>query len=181
MKYEKTIPLKNGTTLQLRNGTAEDGAAMLDIFMQTHMETDYLLSYLEESSHTVAEEAEYLQKKTDSENEIEILAFIDGILAGIAGIDAVGAKYKVKHRAEFGISILKEYWGFGIGRALINACVQCAKEAGYVQLELDVVADNTRAIALYQSVGFQEYGRNPKGFRSKTAGFQELVYMRLEL
>ena len=98
-----------------------------------------------------------------------------------AGIDAVGAKYKVKHRAEFGISILKEYWGFGIGRALINACVQCAKEAGYVQLELDVVADNTRAIALYQSVGFQEYGRNPKGFRSKTAGFQELVYMRLEL
>ena len=121
------------------------------------------------------------RKKTDSENEIEILAFKDGILAGIAGIDAVGAKYKVKHRAEFGISILKEYWGFGIGRALINACVQCAKEAGYVQLELDVVADNTRAIALYQSVGFQEYGRNPKGFRSKTAGFQELVYMRLEL
>ena len=84
MKYEKTIPLKNGTTLRLRNGTAEDGAAMLDIFMQTHMETDYLLSYPEESSHTVAEEAEYLQKKTDSENEIEILAFIDGRLAGIA-------------------------------------------------------------------------------------------------
>ena len=79
-----------------------------------------------------------------------------------------------KHRAEFGISILKEYWGFGIGRALINACVQCAKEAGYVQLELDVVADNTRAIALYQSVGFQEYGRNPKGFRSKTQVFRSL-------
>lgn len=181
MKYEKTIPLKNGTTLQLRNGTAEDGAAMLDIFMQTHMETDYLLSYPEESSHTVAKEAEYLQKKTDSENEIEVMAFTDGKLAGIAGIDAIGSKYKVKHRAEFGISVLKEYWGLGIGRALINACVQCAKEAGYVQLELDVVADNTRAIALYQSVGFQEYGRNPKGFRSKTAGFQELVYMRLEL
>lgn len=181
MKYEKTIQLKNGTALQLRNGTAEDGAAMLDIFIKTHMETDYLLSYPEENSHTVAEEAEYLQKKTDSENEIEVMAFTDGKLAGIAGIDAIGSKYKVKHRAEFGISVLKEYWGLGIGRALINACVQCAKEAGYIQLELDVVADNPRAIALYQSVGFQEYGRNPKGFRSKTAGFQELVYMRLEL
>lgn len=181
MKYKKTIPLKNGTTLHLRNATAEDGAAVVDIFTRTHMETDYLLSYPEENSHTVAEEAEYLQKKADSENEIEIMAFIDGKLAGIAGIDAVGAKYKVKHRAEFGISILKEYWGLGIGRALMNACVQCAKEAGYVQLELYVVADNERAIALYQSVGFQEYGRNPKGFRSKTAGFQELVYMRLEL
>ena len=95
MKYEKTIPLKNQTTLQLRNGTAEDGAAMLDIFMQTHMETDYLLSYPEEKqSHRRRGSGNTCRKKTDSENEIEILAFKDGILAGIAGIDAVGAKYK---------------------------------------------------------------------------------------
>ena len=37
------------------------------------------------------------------------------------------------------------------------------------------------ALALYKSVGFVEYGRNPKGFRSRTAGWQELVLMRLEL
>jgi hypothetical protein len=30
-------------------------------------------------------------------------------------------------------------------------------------------------------VGFVEYGRNPKGFRSRTTGWQELVLMRLEL
>ena len=41
MKYEKTIPLKNGTTLRLRNGTAEDGAAMLDIFILN--DSDYLI------------------------------------------------------------------------------------------------------------------------------------------
>ena len=37
------------------------------------------------------------------------------------------------------------------------------------------------ALALYKSVGFVEYGRNPKGFRSRTSGWQELVLMRLEL
>ena len=101
--------------------------------------------------------------------------------AGTAGIDAIGAQYKVAHRAEFGVSILKEYWGLGIGRALMEACIHCAKTAGYAQLELDVVAENARAISMYQTAGFVEYGRNPKGFRSRNAGFQELISMRLEL
>ena len=102
-------------------------------------------------------------------------------MAGTAGIEAIGAQYKVKHRAEFGVNVLKEYWGLGIGRALMEACIQCAREAGYVQLELEVVADNERAVSMYKRAGFVEYGRNPKGFCSRTAGYQELVLMRLEL
>ena len=99
----------------------------------------------------------------------------------MAGFNAIGSKYKVRHRAEFGITVSKNYWGQGIGKAIMNACIECAKEAGYIQLELDVVADNTRAIELYKKLGFIEFGRNPKGFQSKYSGFQELVYMRLEL
>jgi L-amino acid N-acyltransferase YncA len=38
-----------------------------------------------------------------------------------------------------------------------------------------------KSVALYRSVGFEEYGRNPKGFRSRVSGWQELVLMRLEL
>ena len=64
---------------------------------------------------------------------------------------------------------------------LTECCIDCARKAGYVQLELSVVADNERAIRMYQKAGFKEYGRNPKGFNSRLTGFQELVYMRLEL
>lgn len=77
--------------------------------------------------------------------------------------------------------MLKEYWGLGIGRAMMEACIKCAKEAGYTQLELSVVAENARAVALYQNVGFTEYGRNPRGFHSRISGFQEVIYMRLVL
>ena len=100
---------------------------------------------------------------------------------GNAGITSLGTRYKVRHRAEFGISILKEFWGLGIGKALTNACISCAKEAGYEQLELEVVAENTSAVALYKKAGFVEFGRNPKGFKSRISGYQELVSMRLEL
>ncbi len=127
------------------------------------------------------QESRFLARKAESPNEIEVIALMEGKIVGTAGIDAVGAFYKLRHRAEFGVNILKEYWGLGVGRALMEACIQCAREAGYAQLELSVVAENTRAIALYQKAGFVEFGRNPRGFRSRTAGFQEIVFMRLEL
>ena len=181
MKYEQRIVLKNGKEALIRNGTGADGAAVFENFNQTHAETDYLLSYPDENSFDPEQEAKFLEEKTNSSNEIELIAVVDGKVAGTAGIEAVGKKYKVKHRAEFGISVLKEYWGLGIGKALAKACIQCAREAGYVQLELNAVAENERAMSLYRSLGFVEFGRNPRGFNSRVSGYQELVYMLLEL
>lgn len=181
MQYEQVIQLRNGMECCLRNGTQGDGQAVLDIFNLTHGETDYLLSYPDENSLDVAQEGQFLKEKTESPNEIEIIAIVDHTVVGTAGIEAIGSKYKVRHRAEFGIAVAKEFWGLGIGQALTAACIKCARDAGYIQLELDVVADNEKAVSMYQKAGFVEYGRNPKGFRSRMFGFQEVLYMRLEL
>ena len=181
MTYRSTITLKDGRECVLRNGTAADGAAALANFLLTHEQTDYLLSYPDESTLTPEQEGEYLQERTDSENGIELLAEVEGELAGMAGIEAVGTQEKVRHRADFGIGIDRKFWGLGIGRALLEACIECARRAGYEQLELTVVAENQRAVALYRRAGFEEFGRNPKGFRTRHAGYQEAVHMRLEL
>ena len=69
----------------------------------------------------------------------------------------------------------------GIGSALTKACIDCAKSAGYKQIELEVVAENFSAIAMYKNLGFEEYGRNPRGFYSRYTGWQELVLMLLSL
>lgn len=181
MKYEERIVLKNGKEALIRNGDFSDGSAVFTLFNLTHAETDYLLSYPDENSYDPEQEARFLREKTDSPDEIELIALADGQYAGVAGIEAVGKKHKVRHRAELGISILKAYWGLGLGKALVRACISCARQAGYTQLELNVVADNARALSLYRSLGFQEFGRNPRGFRSRTNGYQEVVSMLLEL
>lgn len=181
MKYERVITLKNGKEALLRNGTKADGKEVFETFNATHAETDFLLSYPDENSFDAEQEGRFLDEKTGSLGEIEIIAIVDSKVVGTAGIEAVGAKYKVRHRAEFGISILKEYWGLGLGRALTGACIQCAKQAGYKQLELNVVANNERAVSLYRDMGFKEFGRNPRGFNSRISGYQELIYMLLEL
>ena len=181
MEYRKIITLKDGRTCILRNGTEKDGQAVLDNFILTHEQTDNLLSYPDESNITVEQEGQFLKSRTESSCEIEILAEVDGIVAGLAGISSLGIREKIRHRADFGISIDQAYWGFGIGSALTDACIECAKKAGYEQIELNVVADNIRAIDMYGKAGFVEFGRNPRGFKSRFSGYQELVYMRLEI
>ena len=181
MEYRKTIRLKDGRECILRSCTAQDAPAALEIFLLTHAQTDYLQTYPDEIGMTVEQEAQFLRDKAESRDEVELCAEVDGKIAGLAGIHGVGKTDKVKHRAEFGISIDRAYWALGIGRALVRECIECARQAGYAQLELGVVGDNEKALALYKSEGFVEYGRNPKGFRSRSSGWQELVLMRLEL
>lgn len=180
MQYEKEIILKDGAKCLLRGAGEADAAEVLRTFDLTHAETDYLLTYPEENSFTVQEEAKFLKARSESKNAIEIAAFVDGRIAGTAGIDPIDDKEKIRHRADFGIAIEKAYWGRGIGKALTLACIECAKQAGYLQIELEVVAENASAVRLYESVGFQEYGRNLRGFRARS-GWQTLVLMRLEL
>ena len=181
MIYSKTVTLKDGRTCVIRNGEAQDAEGVLANFIATHGQTEFLSTYPDETTFTVEYEEAYLKKKKEAERDAALVAEVDGVITGTAGIDLISRSDKVKHRAHFGISVDKDWWGIGIGRALTEACIECAKAAGYLQMELGVIADNERAISLYRSVGFTEYGRNPKGFRTRDGRWQKDILMRLEL
>ena len=181
MEYNKTITLKDGRLCLLRNATSSDAKNVLENFNKVHAETDFLLSYPNEKGFSIDEEIEFLKNKQFSSSEIQICSIVNNKIIGLAGISSVGLREKIKHRSELGISIEKEFWGLGIGRALTKACIDCAKSAGYKQIELEVVAENFSAIAMYKNFGFEEYGRNPRGFYSRYTGWQELVLMLLSL
>ncbi|MBR5059612.1 MAG: GNAT family N-acetyltransferase [Clostridia bacterium] len=181
MQYLKTVVLKDGRECTLRHCTGDDGCEALDFFLKVHEETDYLLSYPDENKMTAEDESSFLEKIAGSEREAEIVAVLGGRIVGMAGFSSMGGFFKVRHRAEFGISVLKEYWNLGIGGALMDACLECAAAAGYKQVELSVMASNTAALALYKKAGFTEFARNPKGFNSRITGYTELVSMRKEL
>lgn len=181
MKYEKKIILRDGRTCVIRNGIEDDAEAVLSVFILTHAQTDFLASYPEESKHTIESEKEYLKASEENERQAFLVAEVDGAIVATAGISCVKDSEKARHRAEFGVSVDKAYWRLGIGRALTESCIECARAAGYAQIELEVVSENERAIPLYKSAGFVEYGRNPKAFRSRTSGWQENVLMRLDL
>ena len=127
MRYAKTVLLVGGVELLVRNAVASDARALRETMQRTHVQTDYLLSYPDEQSVDDEQEARSLEETERSSNEVELVAVIDGGIVGSAGVCAVRSRRKVAHRARFGISILKEYWGMGIGRALMDASIDCAR------------------------------------------------------
>ena len=60
---------------------------------------------------------------------------------------------------------------------MTDACIECAERAGFEQLELSVVAENKRAVALYKKKSFVEYGRNPHAFKLSDGTYMEFVLM----
>ena len=180
MKYTKDVVLKNNKNCLIREAFGDDAQEVLNVFLLTHEQTDFLSSYKDEATFDAEFEKKFLNNIADSEKEVYLVAVVDGHIVGTASVSSIGAN-KVKHRAEFGIVIEKDYWGIGIGQALMAACIEFSNSVGYSQLELMVVSDNTRAISLYRKMGFIEFGRNPRGFLSRFQGWQELVSMRLEL
>lgn len=102
---------------------------MLENFNLIHAETDYLLSYPGEIGFDVEQESRFLERRADSQNEIELLALADGKIVGTAGIGAIGAKYKVVHRAEFWHQCIKRILGTwnrtDIDGSVYSMCKRC--------------------------------------------------------
>ena len=62
------------------------------------------------------------------------------------------------HRGTLGMGLLPEWRGRGVGRRLLEATLVQARRSGFKRIELDVHADNPRAIALYEKAGFVREG-----------------------
>lgn len=182
MEYKlREIILRNGQICLLKSPTENDARDILEHLKQTSAETDYMARYEDEITMTIEQESIYLSKLLTNPKECMISAVIDGQLAANAGFRCVAPYDKYRHRAAFGISVKKLYWGMGVGFIVLDAMIEAAKAAGYEQLELDVVADNKRAVALYEKVGFKIYATRNKCFKYRDGSYGAEHLMMLEL
>ncbi|MFN3630364.1 MAG: GNAT family N-acetyltransferase [Casimicrobiaceae bacterium] len=80
-------------------------------------------------------------------------------VVGSAAIVPVSDDPREKHVASLGIGVMDAWQGQGVGRALMKALLDHADHwAHHARVELHVFADNRRAIALYESLGFKREG-----------------------
>lgn len=90
----------------------------------------------------------------------------DPMLVALAGDEVVGwcdiRRHHLfpayAHRGVVGIGIVSGYRGRGIGYRLLDAALNLAFSRGFVRVELEVRTDNSRAIALYEKLGFVREG-----------------------
>lgn len=86
------------------------------------------------------------------------------------------------HVANAGWMIHPDHQGRGIGRRFAGYVMGQAREAGYRAMQFNaVVASNTGAIALWESLGFEIVGTVPGAFRHVERGLTPVHIMYREL
>lgn len=91
-----------------------------------------------------------------------LVAEVNHKVIGIVSL-VVDSNPRRSHVANFGIMIHKDYQNQGIGSQLISAILDLADHWLMIKrIELDVFADNERAIHLYEKMGFVIEGKKTK-------------------
>ena len=83
--------------------------------------------------------------------------------------------------AELFIYVHQDFQNAGLGTALMRKAIELAKEAGLHRLGLTVVADNHRAIKVYEKVGFKKEGIARDAFYGDDHRYHDEVEMGLLL
>ena len=83
-----------------------------------------------------------------------------------------------RHSGSVGMGVIQEWRHNGLGKNLLDACIQKSIKNGLTRIELEVYADNTTAIALYRRLGFVEEGLKPRA-RLLDGNYQDLLLMAL--
>jgi ribosomal protein S18 acetylase RimI-like enzyme len=108
-------------------------------------------------------------------------AFFDEQLLGIIRLSSYDAPNE-KHRMYLGgLYVLPAFRRLGCGRALVQQALHRATNTpGVRRINLTVVTQQTAAIDLYRSIGFQIYGTEPETF-SRDGYFYDEHLMTLDL
>ena len=87
---------------------------------------------------------------------------------------------RYSHRAELSITVLRDYWGSGIGSELMRRLIDFSRSVGIEIISLEVRADNERAKALYKKFGFETIGVYKRFFKINNK-YYDAEYMNLYL
>ena len=181
MKFSpQTHTLKDGRSLFLREAEGDDASQVLPYLNRVGGESDNLLFGENGFPVPLERERAFLEKQRREEKSLLLLGFVGEELASISSCDALTARERVAHRAGLSVTVGKDFWGLGIGRRAMEALIGFAREAGLEVLQLEVRADNTRAVALYERLGFEKLGLYRNFMKVDGQGF-DAWYMNLYL
>jgi ribosomal protein S18 acetylase RimI-like enzyme len=79
--------------------------------------------------------------------------------------------------AQFGMWVDADRRGQGIGRVLLEACIDWASEHGAHKVTLEVWPHNERAIRLYRAMGFEIEGRKRRHYRRRNGALWDALLM----
>ncbi len=140
------------------------------------------LGIVADRKQTREEEAEWLANQItgiERGSIVSVVADLGGRLAGNGSVTR-GSYEDTKRHGYLGIAISKKHRDRGIGLEMMRTLIKEARKEGLKTIELEVFANNPRAIHVYEKTGFRQSGRIPKKML-RSGKFIDSIIMTREL
>ncbi|MCM3596130.1 GNAT family N-acetyltransferase [Metabacillus idriensis] len=157
MRVSKKEFYCNNLHYSIRSATEEDAKNLSDVRLQIDGETEHLdrekgEAYINESGFK-----QIIKEDTESSRNLFLVACADNRIVGFSRCEGNILK-RFSHKAEFGVCVLKEYLGYGIGKNLLIESIQWADSNDIKKMTLNVLETNEKAIKIYEAFGFEVEG-----------------------
>lgn len=141
----------------IRSAIEKDAKNLSEVRLQIDGETENLdrekgEAFIDESGFK-----QIIKDDTESISNLFLVAEVNEQIIGFSRCEGNKLK-RTLHKVEFGVCVLEDYWGYGIGKNLINESVQWADSNGIKKITLNVLETNAKAIKLYKKLGFEVEG-----------------------
>jgi len=135
----------NGLCYSIRSAGEQDARSLSEVRVQIDGETENLdreqgEAYIDETGFK-----QIIKEDSERSNHLFLVAVVNDRIVGFSRCEGNPLK-RTSHKVEFGVCVLKEYWGYGIGKKLLEESVQWADANGIKKINLNVLETNDKAI-----------------------------------
>jgi len=117
---------------------------------------------------------------SNMENMIALIAQDENRIVGHLQI-SIGTSPRFREMGELIIYLNQEYQNLGLGAALMHEGIRMARRRKLHRVELGVIADNHRAIHLYEKIGFQREGLKRENYLGEDGKYHDEIIMGILL
>jgi RimJ/RimL family protein N-acetyltransferase len=141
----------------IRSAIEKDAKNLSDVRVEIDGETENLdrekgESYIDEENFK-----QLIKEDTESVHNLFLVCEVNGRIVGFSRCEGNDLK-RMSHKVEFGVCVLKDFWGYGIGTNLLKETIKWADTSGIKKITLNVLESNKKAIMLYKRYGFEVEG-----------------------
>ncbi|EEK78732.1 N-acetyltransferase [Bacillus cereus] len=147
----------NGLTYTIRSAVETDAEQLSEIRVQIDGETENMDREAREGFIDKIGFQKIIKADNEETKNLFLVAEVHNRIVGFSRCEGSNLK-RLSHKIEFGVCVLKEFWGYGMGKSLLQQSIYWADENEIKKISLQVLETNEKAIQLYQKLGFEVEG-----------------------
>ncbi|MGC5776565.1 GNAT family N-acetyltransferase [Paenibacillus pabuli] len=166
----------NGLTFTIRSADEKDSGEISSLRVQMDGETENMDREQGEGFIDSTGFEEIIRLDKEKQRNLFLVAIVKEQIVGFSRCEGVDLK-RFSHKVEFGVCIAREFWGYGMGKKLLETSMNWADTNGIEKMTLNVLGTNDKAMELYKRMGFEIEGTLKRDRRHADGQYYDTVVM----